>query len=227
MKMKKSFAAALACMFIMSLAPAGASASVSAGFAGGESQGYYLTYPVAEIDSGKAEKLINEDILAQVKDLETQVKDKVYSKADMTYYEKYEDGNIISLMFYVNTTKRFTNRNVLRGYTITYDKHDGSRVPMSRYLTITLPQLQDALNHSRAYAVDGLDNGVNLDRPIPYVSDNYFICHDGSIGLLYQPGDLMDESAGAAKIIVSPETIREVNSINITKTLHQEAAEAE
>ena len=132
----------------------------------------------------------------------------------MTYYEKYEDDNIVSLMFYVNTTRRFSSQSNLKGYTITYDKHTGERVPVTRYLTITLDQLQDALNHSRAYAVDGLDNGVNLEVPIPYVSDNYFICHDGSIGLLYQPGDLMPEEAGACKIVVSPETIAQVNEIN-------------
>lgn len=82
----------------------------------------------------------------------------------MTYYEKYEDDNIISLMFYVNKKKKFSNSMELEGYTITYDKHTGERVPMSRYLNINLEQLQDALNNSQAYAVDGLDNGVNLSK---------------------------------------------------------------
>ena len=50
----------------------------------------------------------------------------------MTYYEKYEDDNIISLMFYVNKKKKFSNSMELEGYTITYDKHTGERVPMSR-----------------------------------------------------------------------------------------------
>lgn len=162
----------------------------------------------------KIREKINDDILAQAQELKNQVDNQIYSKADMTYYEKYEDDNIVSLMFYVNTTRRFSSQSNLKGYTITYDKHTGERVPVSRYLTITLDQLQDALNHSRAYAVDGLDNGVNLEVPIPYVSDNYFICHDGSIGLLYQPGDLMPEEAGACKIVVSPETIAQVNEIN-------------
>ena len=55
--------------------------------------------------------------------------------------------------------------------------------------------------------------GVSQKR-IPYVSHNYFICHDGSIGLLYQAGDLMEVEAGACKIVVSPETIAKVNELN-------------
>ncbi len=117
-------------------------------------------------------------------------------------------------MFYVNKKKKFSNSMELEGYTITYDKHTGERVPMSRYLNINLEQLQDALNNSQAYAVDGLDNGVNLSKRIPYVSHNYFICHDGSIGLLYQAGDLMEVEAGVCKIVVSPETIAKVNELN-------------
>ena len=147
-------------------------------------------------------------------DLKEKIEKHVYSKVDMTYYEKYEDDNIISLMFYVNKKKKFSNSMELEGYTITYDKHTGERVPMSRYLNINLEQLQDALNNSQAYAVDGLDNGVNLSKRIPYVSHNYFICHDGSIGLLYQAGDLMEVEAGACKIVVSPETIAKVNELN-------------
>lgn len=193
-------------------------ASVQAGYIG-DGDKYNLTYPIVEIaenDDKKNERKINEDILAQVNELKTQTENRVYSKTNMTYYEKYEDDNIVSLMFYVNSIKRFSNDEKLSGYTITYDKHTGERVPMQRYLNITLPQLQNALNHSMAYTVNGLDNGVNLDKAIPYVSDNYFICHDGSIGLLYQPGDLMDEDIGACKIVVSPETIAEVNRINGT-----------
>ena len=221
--MKKFLAAGLTYLLISGFVPLAASAAVSTGHIGEDSLGYNLTYPIVEIENNKSEKLINKDIEAQVNDLKEQVENKVLSKSGMTYYEKYEDDNIVSLLFYVNKNKRFTNNNVLSGYTITYDKHDGSRVPMSRYLSITLAQLQDALNHSRAYAVDGLDNGVNLDKPIPYVSDNYFICSDGSIGLLYQPGDLMDTAAGPCKIIVSPETIHEVNSVNMTKAIHEKA----
>ncbi len=215
--MKKFLIAGLTYISTSILLPSVSLANVSTGYSG-DGQSYHFTYPIVEIDNNKAEKTINKDILSQVDDLTKQVKDQVYSKADMTYYEKYEDQNIISLMFYVNTTKRFSNQKVLTGYTITYDKQDGKRLPMTKYLTITLPQLQDALNHSRAYAVDGLDNGVNLTKQIPYVSDNYFICHDGSIGLLYQPGDLMSKENGACKIIVSPQTIHEVNMLNTAKT---------
>ena len=184
------------------------------GFLTNDNNTCQITYPVVQIDNRKIREKINDDILSQAEELKQQVDSSMYTKADMTYYEKYEDDNIISLMFYVNKTRKFSSQSNLSGYTVTYDKHTGEKVPVTRYLTITLEQLQDALNNSRAYAVDGLDNGVNLEVPIPYVSDNYFICHDGSIGLLYQPGDLMPEDAGACKIIVSPETIAEVNEIN-------------
>lgn len=199
---------------LLSFIPNITSASVSNGYTGNKKQTYSLTYPIVDISDNKIKKQINNDIKQQVDDLKHQAEHHIYDKVDMTYYEKYEDDNIVSLMFYVNTKKKFSIHTELTGYTITYDKHSGERVPMSRYLNITLEQLQHALNNSRAYAVDGLDNGVNLTKKIPYVSTNYFICHDGSIGLLYQPGDLMDKAAGACKIVVSPETISEVNAIN-------------
>lgn len=204
------------CVFCMllSFVPSITMAQVSSEYMGDTNQTYSFAYPVVSIDDEKSENKINKDIEIQLEDLKDKIKKHVYSKVDMTYYEKYEDDNIISLMFYVNKKKKFSNLMELTGYTVTYDKHTGERVPMDRYLNINLEQLQDALNNSHAYAVDGLDNGVNLSKRIPYVSHNYFICHDGSIGLLYQPGDLMEVEAGACKIIVSPETIAKVNELN-------------
>lgn len=204
------------CVFCMllSFVPSMAMAQVSSEYMGDTNQTYSLAYPVVSIDDEKSENKINKDIEIQLDDLKEKIEKHVYSKVDMTYYEKYEDDNIISLMFYVNKKKKFSNLMELTGYTVTYDKHTGERVPMDRYLNINLEQLQDALNNSYAYTVDGLDNGVNLSKRIPYVSHNYFICHDGSIGLLYQPGDLMEVEAGACKIIVSPETIAKVNELN-------------
>lgn len=201
------------CM-LLSFVPSITMAQVSSEYMGDTNQTYSFAYPVVSIDDEKSENKINKDIEIQLEDLKDKIKKHVYSKVDMTYYEKYEDDNIISLMFYVNKKKKFSNLMELTGYTVTYDKHTGERVPMDRYLNINLEQLQDALNNSYAYTVDGLDNGVNLSKRIPYVSHNYFICHDGSIGLLYQPGDLMEVEAGACKIIVSPETIAKVNELN-------------
>ncbi|MBM6761146.1 hypothetical protein [Megamonas hypermegale] len=212
--MKNYFIIGLISLLILGVIPSTSQAKVSNGFLTNDNNTCQITYPIVQIDNRKIREKINEDILLQAEELKQQVDGSMYTKADMTYYEKYEDDNIISLMFYVNKTRKFSSQSNLSGYTVTYDKHTGEKVPVTRYLTITLEQLQDALNNSRAYAVDGLDNGVNLEVPIPYVSDNYFICHDGSIGLLYQPGDLMPEDAGACKIIVSPETIAEVNEIN-------------
>lgn len=211
--MKDIIKICIICM-LFSLLPSVAMAQVSSEYMGDDKQTYSLAYPVVNIDDKKVEDKINEDIKSQLEDLKEKIEKHVYSKIDMTYYEKYEDDNIISLMFYVNKKKKFSNLMELTGYTITYDKHTGERVPMDRYLNINLEQLQEALNNSHAYTVDGLDNGVNLSRRIPYVSHNYFICHDGSIGLLYQPGDLMETSAGACKIIVSPATIAKVNELN-------------
>lgn len=212
--MKNYFIIGLISLLILGVIPSTSQAKVSNGFLTNDNNTCQITYPIVQIDNRKIREKINEDILLQAEELKQQVDGSMYTKADMTYYEKYEDDNIISLMFYVNKTRKFSSQSNLSGYTVTYDKHTGEKVPVTRYLTITLKQLQDALNNSKAYAVDGLDNGVNLEVPIPYVSDNYFICHDGSIGLLYQPGDLMPEDAGACKIIVSPETIAEVNEIN-------------
>lgn len=212
--MKNYFIIGLISLLMLGVIPSTSQAKVSNGFLTNDNNTCQITYPVVQIDNRKIREKINDDILSQAEELKQQVDSSMYTKADMTYYEKYEDDNIISLMFYVNKTRKFSSQSNLSGYTVTYDKHTGEKVPVTRYLTITLEQLQDALNNSRAYAVDGLDNGVNLEVPIPYVSDNYFICHDGSIGLLYQPGDLMPEDAGACKIIVSPETIAEVNEIN-------------
>lgn len=212
--MKNYFIIGLISLLMLGVIPSTSQAKVSNGFLTNDNNACQITYPVVQIDNRKIREKINDDILSQAEELKQQVDSSMYTKADMTYYEKYEDDNIISLMFYVNKTRKFSSQSNLSGYTVTYDKHTGEKVPVTRYLTITLEQLQDALNNSRAYAVDGLDNGVNLEVPIPYVSDNYFICHDGSIGLLYQPGDLMPEDAGACKIIVSPETIAEVNEIN-------------
>lgn len=212
--MKNYFIIGLISLLMLGVIPSTSQAKVSNGFFTNDNNTCQITYPVVQIDNRKIREKINDDILSQAEELKQQVDSSMYTKADMTYYEKYEDDNIISLMFYVNKTRKFSSQSNLSGYTVTYDKHTGEKVPVTRYLTITLEQLQDALNNSRAYAVDGLDNGVNLEVPIPYVSDNYFICHDGSIGLLYQPGDLMPEDAGACKIIVSPETIAEVNEIN-------------
>lgn len=214
MFMKNYFIIGLISLLMLGVIPSTSQAKVSNGFLTNDNNTCQITYPIVQIDNRKIREKINEDILLQAEELKQQVDSSMYTKADMTYYEKYEDDNIISLMFYVNKTRKFSSQSNLSGYTVTYDKHTGEKVPVTRYLTITLEQLQDALNNSRAYAVDGLDNGVNLEVPIPYVSDNYFICHDGSIGLLYQPGDLMPEDAGACKIIVSPETIAEVNEIN-------------
>lgn len=214
MFMKNYFIIGLISLLMLGVIPSTSQAKVSNGFLTNDNNTCQITYPVVQIDNRKIREKINDDILSQAEELKQQVDSSMYTKADMTYYEKYEDDNIISLMFYVNKTRKFSSQSNLSGYTVTYDKHTGEKVPVTRYLTITLEQLQDALNNSRAYAVDGLDNGVNLEVPIPYVSDNYFICHDGSIGLLYQPGDLMPEDAGACKIIVSPETIAEVNEIN-------------
>lgn len=214
--MKKFLLMMLSCA-VIGVTSNNALAAVSTGHVEDKTQTYTITYPIVETDNKKISNKINDDILAQVNDLEKQITNKVYSKVDMTYYEKYEDKNIISLLFYVNSRKRFSGNTNLKGYTITYDKHTGQRVPMSKYLNINLAQLQDALNNSKAYAVDGLDNGVNLDRKIPYVSDNYFICSDGSIGLLYQPGDLLSEDAGSTKIIVSLETINKANAENMAK----------
>lgn len=212
--MKNYFIIGLISLLMLGVIPSTSQAKVSNGFLTNDNNTCQITYPVVQIDNRKIREKINDDILSQAEELKQQVDGSMYTKADMTYYEKYEDDNIISLMFYVNKTRKFSSQSNLSGYTVTYDKHTGEKVPVTRYLTITLKQLQDALNNSKAYAVDGLDNGVNLEVPIPYVSDNYFICHDGSIGLLYQPGDLMPEDAGACKIIVSPETIAEVNEIN-------------
>lgn len=212
--MKNYFIIGLISLLMLGVIPSTSQAKVSNGFLTNDNNTCQITYPIVQIDNRKIREKINDDILSQAEELKKQVDSSMYTKADMTYYEKYEDDNIISLMFYVNKTRKFSSQSNLSGYTVTYDKHTGEKVPVTRYLTITLEQLQDALNNSRAYAVDGLDNGVNLEVPIPYVSDNYFICHDGSIGLLYQPGDLMPEDAGACKIIVSPETIAEVNEIN-------------
>ena len=212
--MKNYFIIGLISLLMLGVIPSTSQAKVSNGFLTNDNNTCQITYPVVQIDNRKIREKINDDILSQAEELKQQVDSSMYTKADMTYYEKYEDDNIISLMFYVNKTRKFSSQSNLSGYTVTYDKHTGEKVPVTRYLTITLKQLQDALNNSKAYAVDGLDNGVNLEVPIPYVSDNYFICHDGSIGLLYQPGDLMPEDAGACKIIVSPETIAEVNEIN-------------
>ena len=212
--MKKFLVAGIASLLLAGSLPSVSFASVTNGFLTNDINTCKITYPIIQIDNKKIREKINDDIFTQAEELKNQVDNKIYSKADMIYYEKYEDDNIVSLMFYVNTTRRFSSQSILKGYTLTYDKHTGERVPVTRYLTITLDQLQDALNHSRAYAVDGLDNGVNLKVPIPYVSDNYFICSDGSIGLLYQPGDLMPDEAGACKIVVSPETIAQVNAIN-------------
>lgn len=197
---------------VISLFPSIALANVSNGFS--VDKNYAITYPVVDIEDSKTKDIINQDIKAQVNDLINKTKNKTYVNANMTYYKKYEDKNIVSLMFYVNAKKRFATSSELTGYTITYDKHTGQRVPMNKYLNITLEQLQDALNHSKAYAVDGLDNGVNLNKKIPYVSNNYFICDDGSIGLLYQPGDLLPVEEGATKVVISPETINYVNQIN-------------
>lgn len=212
--MKNYFIIGLISLLMLGTMQSISQAKVSNGFLTNDNNTCQITYPIVQIDNRKIREQINDDILSQAEELKQQVDNTIYTKADMTYYEKYEDDNIVSLMFYVNKTRKFSSQSKLSGYTVTYDKHTGEKVPVTRYLTITLEQLQDALNNSRAYAVDGLDNGVNLEVPIPYVSDNYFICHDGSIGLLYQPGDLMPEDAGACKIIVSPETIAEVNEIN-------------
>ena len=214
MFMKNYFIIGLISLLMLGVIPSTSQAKVSNGFLTNDNNTCQITYPVVQIDNRKIREKINDDILSQAEALKQQVDSSMYTKADMTYYEKYEDDNIISLMFYVNKTRKFSSQSNLSGYTVTYDKHTGEKVPVTRYLTITLEQLQDALNNSRAYAVDGLDNGVNLEVPIPYVSDNYFICHDGSIGLLYQPADLMPEDAGACKIIVSCETIAEENEIN-------------
>ena len=205
---------AVVCCLLVAVFTTTALASVESGYKGNQSKGYSFAYPIVNTEDKKVTKEINNDIEKQMLDLEKKIKNHVYSKVDMTYYEKYEDDNIVSLMFYVNAKAKFTEDIKLNGYTITYDKHTGERVPMKKYLNISLEQLQQALNNSRAYAVDGLDNGVNLAKKIPYVSTNYFICHDGSIGLLYQPGDLMDIKDGACKIVISPETINEVNHLN-------------
>lgn len=212
--MKNYFIIGLISLLMLGTMQSISQAKVSNGFLTNDNNTCQITYPIVQIDNRKIREQINDDILSQAEELKQQVDNTMYTKADMTYYEKYEDDNIVSLMFYVNKTRKFSSQSKLSGYTVTYDKHTGEKVPVTRYLTITLEQLQNALNNSKAYAVDGLDNGVNLEVPIPYVSDNYFICHDGSIGLLYQPGDLMPEDAGACKIIVSPETIAEVNEIN-------------
>lgn len=212
--MKNYFIIGLISLLMLGTMQSISQAKVSNGFLTNDNNTCQITYPIVQIDNRKIREQINDDILSQAEELKQQVDNTMYTKADMTYYEKYEDDNIVSLMFYVNKTRKFSSQSKLSGYTVTYDKHTGEKVPVTRYLTITLEQLQNALNNSKAYAVDGLDNGVNLEVPIPYVSDNYFICHDGSIGLLYQPGDLMPEDAGACKIIISPETIAEVNEIN-------------
>ena len=143
---------------LLSFLPSISTAQVSSEYMGDKKQTYSLAYPVVDIEDKKIEDKINEDIEAQLEDLKEKIEKHVYSKVDMTYYEKYEDDNIISLMFYVNKKKKFSNSMELEGYTITYDKHTGERVPMSRYLNINLEQLQDALNNSQAYAVDGLDS---------------------------------------------------------------------
>ena len=157
--MKKILVAGVISLLLTGSAPSISFAGVTNGFLTNDANTCQVTYPIVQIDSKKIREKINDDILAQAQELKNQVDNQIYSKADMTYYEKYEDDNIVSLMFYVNTTRRFSSQSNLKGYTITYDKHTGERVPVTRYLTITLDQLQDALNHSRAYAVDGLDNG--------------------------------------------------------------------
>ena len=129
---------------LLSFLPSISTAQVSSEYMGDKKQTYSLAYPVVDIEDKKIEDKINEDIEAQLEDLKEKIEKHVYSKVDMTYYEKYEDDNIISLMFYVNKKKKFSNSMELEGYTITYDKHTGERVPMSRYLNINLEQLQDA-----------------------------------------------------------------------------------
>lgn len=176
-------------------------------------KGFEGTYPIVKIDNSNVEKIINKKINAILAKYIEKVKLGEYKKVSLTYYTKYEDNNIVNFMFYINTTN-LNNKDKLLAFTITYDKYNGEIVPKSRYLNITLDQLQDALNNSKAYVVDGLDNGVNITRKIPYVSDDYFIVTDGSVGLLYQAGDLMDIKDGATKLIISPEKIKETYELN-------------
>lgn len=196
----------------MMLISGNAFAEVYNGYWHGKNE-FNATYPIVDIADKDIRAKINDSIQNTVQSYSDKVDNEDLESSEMTYYTKYEDKNIVNFMFYVNQ-KDLEGNDKLSGFTVTYDKHTGEIVPESRYLIITLAQLQDALDHSKAYAVDGLDNGVNLQRKIPYVSNNYFIVTDGSIGLLYQPGDLMDAGEGATKIIIAPEKVKETYDLN-------------
>ena len=76
---------------LLSFLPSISTAQVSSEYMGDKKQTYSLAYPVVDIEDKKIEDKINEDIEAQLEDLKEKIEKHVYSKVDMTYYEKYEE----------------------------------------------------------------------------------------------------------------------------------------
>ena len=77
---------------LLSFLPSISTAQVSSEYMGDKKQTYSLAYPVVDIEDKKIEDKINEDIEAQLEDLKEKIEKHVYSKVDMTYYEKYEES---------------------------------------------------------------------------------------------------------------------------------------
>ena len=73
---------------LLSFLPSISTAQVSSEYMGDKKQTYSLAYPVVDIEDKKIEDKINEDIEAQLEDLKEKIEKHVYSKVDMTYYEK-------------------------------------------------------------------------------------------------------------------------------------------
>lgn len=181
-----------------------------------EKTNWDVTYPVVSIEGNKeAEEAINADIRHFIADLREHYDSGFYYTAKGSFEVHSEDAKRLSLSLKFFGLPYGANGNHTYTVSFVYDKETGERVPLERYVRVTIFDIE-LYRGIHTFLWDGTEKSYEstFKKPIPYIPTNYFLPGDGAVCLVYQPYSLAAGANGSLYIRLEPEYVDYLNRKN-------------
>ncbi len=181
-----------------------------------EKTNWNLTYPVVSIEENKkAEAAINRDIESFIANLRERFDSGFYYTAKGSFEVHSEDATRLSLSLKLFGLPYGANGNHTYTVSLVYDKETGERVPLERYVRVTVSDIELYRGiHTFLWDGTGKSYESTFKKPIPYIPTNYFLPGDGAVCLVFQPYSLAAGANGSLYIRLEPEYVDYLNRKN-------------